>query len=109
MKPFEEDGEVVILQVVNKLFRYSAGNDVGLHSEVGKKSRFPGIVTNRLTILVQLRGRFTFVFIAMEVNADPGLMQSPDLIKNINHATIIGGERDVEGDDMQAEHRKIEN
>ena len=55
---------------------------------------------NSLTILLQLVLRFAVFGKTMHVNFYASLLQTFYFVKQVNHATIIGGVRYVETNDM---------
>jgi len=68
----------------------------------------PAVVGNPGAIPRQFAALLTLVFKTVQVDLYPGAMQGPDLVKNIYDSAVVGWPGNVEGDDMEAERRHLE-
>jgi hypothetical protein len=101
MYPFEKYRVLIFQKVPDQFFGYPAPYDIGFHAQMGHDTCIPGIIIHAGTKRFKSFIRFAVILKAMKMNADAGFGEGFDLVKYIDHSSVIGRPWDVERDDMQ--------
>lgn len=100
MNAFEEDGMFIVQQIVHQLCAAAGSYNVGQFVREALVAALAFIILYRCAILFQLGLWAAAIFETMQVDLHTCLVQGHELIKEIEHPTVINGVGYVQGNDM---------